>query len=126
MLDFPRPNEFAAEGAVHLLFFLRRYCAKLLYEIEFHQAPRRAPAAARYVELLGDALKIDPSPTDYLRDLDGEFYATCYLRAVGVRGAADAVPARGVRPRLVPAPRGRARCCGSCGRSARRRRRTSC
>ena len=39
MLDFPRPDEFAAEGAVQLLFYVRRYCAKLLYEIEFHAAP---------------------------------------------------------------------------------------
>ena len=38
-LDFPRPAEFAAEGAAHLLFFVRRYCAKLLYELEFHVAP---------------------------------------------------------------------------------------
>ena len=39
MLDFPRPETFAAEGAVQLLFYVRRYCAKLLYEIEFHAAP---------------------------------------------------------------------------------------
>ena len=35
----------------------------------------------RYVELLGDALKIEPSPTDYLADIDDSYYATCYLRA---------------------------------------------
>ena len=39
MLSFPRPDVFAAEGAVQLLFYVRRYCAKLLYEIEFHAAP---------------------------------------------------------------------------------------
>ena len=27
MLDFPRPETFAAEGAVQLLFYVRRYCA---------------------------------------------------------------------------------------------------
>ena len=37
-LDFPRPDEFAREGATVLLFFVRRYCAKLLYELEFHAA----------------------------------------------------------------------------------------
>ena len=37
-LDFPRPEVFAAEGAAQLLFFVRRYCAKLLYELEFHAA----------------------------------------------------------------------------------------
>ncbi|MBA2383112.1 MAG: hypothetical protein H0V68_00395, partial [Actinobacteria bacterium] len=81
MLDFPRPQEFAAEDAVHLLFFLRRYCAKLLYEIEFHAAPSVTELRGRYVELLGDALKIEPSPTDYLADIDNGFYVTCYLRA---------------------------------------------
>ncbi len=35
----------------------------------------------RYVELLGDALKIEPSPTDYLGDIDGSFYVTGYLRS---------------------------------------------
>ena len=46
-LDFPRPHEFAAEGATQLLWLLRRYCAKLLYEIEFHAARRRRRRCAR-------------------------------------------------------------------------------
>ena len=37
--------------------------------------------SSRYVELLGDALKIEPSPTDYLADIDASFYVTCYLRS---------------------------------------------
>src|SRR5438034_9368649 len=35
-LDFPRPQEYAIEGATGLLYFVRRYAAKLLYELEFH------------------------------------------------------------------------------------------
>ena len=35
----------------------------------------------RYVELLGDALKVQPSGTDYLDDIDSGFYASQYLRA---------------------------------------------
>ena len=35
----------------------------------------------RYVELLGDALKVTPSDTDYLADIDDGFYASQYLRA---------------------------------------------
>ena len=42
---------FAAEGAVQLLFYVRRYCAKLLYEIEFHAAPDLTQMRGRYVEL---------------------------------------------------------------------------
>jgi hypothetical protein len=81
MLDFPRANEYAAEGAAILVFFVRRYCAKLLYEIEFHQSDDPRTLEPRYVELLSTALKIEPSPTDYLGDMDGRFYVHAYLRA---------------------------------------------
>ena len=81
MLDFPKPKEYAAEGAAVLVYFVRRYCAKLLYEIEFHQAADPTTMSSRYVELLGDALKVEPSPTDYLWDMDGRFYVHAYLRA---------------------------------------------
>jgi hypothetical protein len=37
--------------------------------------------SSRYVELLGSALKIEPSPTDYLGDIDSSFYVTGYLRS---------------------------------------------
>jgi hypothetical protein len=82
-LDFPKPHEFAAEAATGSLYLLRRYCGKLLYELEFHGGRELDPAAmsARYVELLGDALKIEPSPTDYLGDIDSSFYVTGYLRS---------------------------------------------
>jgi len=80
-LDFPRPAEFASEGAAHLLFFVRRYSAKLLYELEFHSTDDISAMQPRYVELLSDALKIEPSPTDYLNDIDGGFYASSYLRS---------------------------------------------
>ncbi len=81
MLDFPRPQEFAQEGAVNLLFYVRRYSAKLLYEIEFHAAPDVTAMRGRYVELLGDALKVEPSDTDYLSDIDSGYYVTSYLRS---------------------------------------------
>ena len=80
-LDVPRPHEFAAEGATQLLWLVRRYCAKLLYELELHAAPDPTALRPRYVELLGDALRVPPSDTDYLADVDGGFYASQYLRA---------------------------------------------
>jgi hypothetical protein len=80
-LDFPRPAEFAAEGAAHLLFFVRRYAAKLLYELEFHTSRDLTSMRPRYVELLGDALKVEPSPVDYLGDIDSGFYVSSYLRS---------------------------------------------
>jgi hypothetical protein len=81
MLDFPGANEYAAEGAAILVLFVRRYCAKLLYEIEFHQTSDLRSMSSRYVELLGNAIKVEPSPTDYLSDLDAGFYVHAYLRA---------------------------------------------
>ena len=80
-LDFARPYEFAAEGAVQLLWLVRRYCAKLLYELEFHTAEDLTALQPRYVELLADATKVEPAASDYLNDIDEGFYATEYLRA---------------------------------------------
>jgi hypothetical protein len=80
-LDFPRPEEFAGEGVTQLLYMVRRYCAKLLYELEFHTTGDVTQLSSRYVDLLGDALKIEPSPVDYLADIDASFYVTGYLRS---------------------------------------------
>jgi hypothetical protein len=82
-LDFPKPEEWAAEAATGSLYLLRRYCAKLLYELEFHgrRGLDQEALSSRYVELLGDALKIQPSPTDFLGDIDSSFYVTGYLRS---------------------------------------------
>jgi hypothetical protein len=82
-LDVPRPEEFAREGASGLLYFVRRYCAKLLYELEFHATDDVEAMRPRYVDLLSDALKIEPSGTDYLGDIDSGFYVTEYLRSWG-------------------------------------------
>ncbi len=60
---------------------MRRYCAKLLYELEFHASSDVTELRPRYVELLSDALKVAPSATDYLADIDDGFYASEYLRA---------------------------------------------
>jgi hypothetical protein len=81
MLDFPNPLDYEAETTVGLLYFVRRYCAKLLYELEFHAADDPLPMQARYVELLGDALKIEPNPATYLVDIDPAFYVSEYLRS---------------------------------------------
>src|SRR5256885_3754958 len=81
MLDFPRPNEYAVEGATGLLYFVRRYAAKILYELEFHSAEDVTTMRSRYAELLSDALKIDVAPANYLADIDSGFYVSPYLRS---------------------------------------------
>jgi hypothetical protein len=80
-LDVPRVDDLARDGAVSLLYFVRRYSAKLLYEIEFFQADDPTAMRSRYAELLGDALKLPIAPESYLDDIDGSFYVIGYLRS---------------------------------------------
>jgi hypothetical protein len=80
-LDFARPAEFAVDGSTELLYFVRRYAAKLLYELEFHAADDVTTMRNRYVELLSDAVKIDVTPANYLADIDSGFYVSSYLRS---------------------------------------------
>jgi hypothetical protein len=80
-LDFGRPYELAAEGAAQLLWIVRRYSAKLLYELEFHTVDDLESMRPRYVELLTEATKVEPAAADYLGDIDDAFYASEYLRA---------------------------------------------
>jgi hypothetical protein len=80
-LDVGGVAEIANAAATSSLYFLRRYCAKLLYEIEFFQAPDPAAMRPRYAELLTDALKLPANPESFLDDIDGSFYVTGYLRS---------------------------------------------
>jgi hypothetical protein len=80
-LDVPRVEQLANEGAALLLYFVRRYSAKLLYEIEFFQAEDPAAMNDRYVELLSEAYRFPAAPENYLSDNDGSFYVSGYLRS---------------------------------------------
>ncbi|MHB8059529.1 MAG: hypothetical protein ACYDHO_01690, partial [Gaiellaceae bacterium] len=81
LLGEEEARELGWEGAVQKLYFVRRYCAKLLYELELHAAADLGEMPARYVELQRQATLIEPCATDYLRDVDEGFYCTSYLRA---------------------------------------------
>ena len=80
-LDVPRVSQLTNEGAASLLYFVRRYSAKLLYEIEFFQADDPLPMRNRYVELLSEAYRFPAEPANYLSDNDGSFYVSGYLRS---------------------------------------------
>jgi hypothetical protein len=80
-LDVPRIDELARDGAVSLLYFVRRYSAKLLYEIELFQVEDPTTMRSRYAEILSDALKMPMHPESYLDDVDGSFYVIGYLRS---------------------------------------------
>jgi hypothetical protein len=64
------------------MIFLRRYCAKLAYELELHSAPASLePLADVYAERLSRAVHVDWPRSTWLIDLDPFFYASRYLRA---------------------------------------------
>jgi hypothetical protein len=65
----------------HRLLKARRYCAKLLYELELHAADGLEGLDAVYARRLSDALHVPWPPTTWLTDLDPGFYAARYLRA---------------------------------------------
>jgi hypothetical protein len=80
-LDVPDVHALGRDGAISLLYFVRRYCAKLLYEIELFQVDDPTTMSGRYFELLSDALKVPVHPESYLSDVDGSFYVIGYLRS---------------------------------------------
>lgn len=82
VLGVPDPEPVIRFARAERLIFLRRYCAKLGYEIGLH-ADGRPPAehAADYAERLGLALRVDWPAQTWLADVDAFFYAARYLRA---------------------------------------------
>ena len=64
------------------LRFIRRYCAKLLYELDLHGgAVPDADIPALYAERLSEATGFRYSPDDAYADVDPRFYAGRYLQA---------------------------------------------
>ena len=64
------------------LVFLRRYCAKLGYELALHGAPRPPEDnAADHARRLSDAMHLDWPTETWLSDVDAFFYSARYLRA---------------------------------------------
>ena len=64
------------------LQFLRRYCGKLLYEMELHGGTHSWDALPDlYVQILTGATSFRYDPADAFVDVDPRFYAARYLRA---------------------------------------------
>jgi hypothetical protein len=72
----------AAHVRAQRLVFLRRYAAKLSYELELHSDGRPLEELAGvYAERLSDAVGVDWPAATFLTDVDPGFYAANYLRA---------------------------------------------
>jgi hypothetical protein len=64
------------------MVMLRRYAAKLAYELDLHAASADlARMPRRYSELLSGAVRVPWPSASWLADVDDGFYAACYLRA---------------------------------------------
>jgi hypothetical protein len=81
-----------AEGAIEharaaRLMMLRRYSAKIAYEVELHGPGvdlRAMPE--RYSALLGERIGVPWPQETWLSDVDPSFYVACYLRAWALEG----------------------------------------
>ena len=75
-------RKYLAFSRASKLVFLRRYAAKLSYELELHGGERALDEMPQlYAGLLSDAVGVDWPPVMYLSDVDPGYYVANYLRA---------------------------------------------
>jgi len=75
------PEEFVRVMLLDKLVLLRRYAAKLDYEIKLHSSGDLASSAKQYVDTLSEATLFRYEPEEFLSDVDDGFYSADYLRA---------------------------------------------
>jgi hypothetical protein len=75
------PRDVVLLGTFEELYLLRRYAAKLRYELELHARGPDPGLAARYAEELGRATGVPAPPERWLEDVDPRFYVVSYLQA---------------------------------------------
>ena len=80
-LGIEDPDEIVVHSRTHQLVFLRRYAAKLAYELELHGGGSSNGLAETYSRRLSDAVHVDWPKSTWLSDVDPFFYAARYLRA---------------------------------------------
>jgi len=81
ILGMKDTDEFVRFSLTHKLMFLRRYAAKLVYELKLHQAKVTTGLQDVYRNCLQKALKVRHTEKHDLEDLDDGFYCADYLRA---------------------------------------------
>ena len=81
-LDVTDAADYAGYVRASKLLFLRRYAAKLTYELQLHGGEQPlSDMPGTYAQLLGGALGVDWPARSWLSDVDPGFYAANYLRA---------------------------------------------
>jgi len=80
-LEISRPKDFHRLAALHRLYLVRRYAAKLAYELSLHDGSGLSGKDGVYRECLSRATLAEFPKEFYLYDVDPHFYAARYLRA---------------------------------------------
>jgi hypothetical protein len=81
-LGIAEPEPVVRHSRAVKLVMLRRYAAKIGYELELHdEAPDLERMPSRYAELLAGATRVAWPRASWLADVDPGFYVACYLRA---------------------------------------------
>jgi hypothetical protein len=89
-LDRNRAGAYLRLAGFEELHFVRRYCAKLLYEVEVYSGTVGWKALPDiYVESLASATGFRYKAADAFIDLDSRFYSTRYLRAWQLQALLD-------------------------------------
>jgi hypothetical protein len=82
VLEVEDPGPAVAHARAARLVLLRRYSAKLAYELELHgPGAQLEPMRERYASLLSERVGVPWPSETWLADVDPGLYAACYLRA---------------------------------------------
>jgi hypothetical protein len=80
-LHLKDPRTLLRQRHLHELYILRRYAAKIAYELHLHEGPHLAGMEKLYARTLTTATRARYSPVHFLDDVDPHFYCAYYLRA---------------------------------------------
>ncbi len=81
ILGMHNPEDYIKFAMTNKLMFLRRYAAKLTYELKLHNSRVSQEFGEVYRTCLQKALKFKHTEKHYLEDVDDAFYCAEYLRA---------------------------------------------
>lgn len=81
VLGMEQPQSFVGFTLTNELMFLRRYAAKLVYEIKLHNAKISSEFQEVYRSCLQKSLKFRHTEKHFLEDVDDGLYCADYLRA---------------------------------------------
>src|SRR5262249_24767185 len=80
-IGFRQSETFSRSVMLARLVTVRRYAAKLIYELTLHDGADLSSASELYAELQTSATGFKTQQTEFLYDLDDCFYSAGYLRA---------------------------------------------